>query len=42
MKYGQCCHENFPIHSWHKLCNVEAVVKTVNLTNVDIVKHNHF
>ena len=23
---------------WHKVCNVDAVVKTVNLTNVDAVK----
>ena len=33
---------NFLMHSWHKLCNVDAIVKTVNLTNIDAVKLDRF
>ena len=40
--FMQCCARNFLTHSWHKPCNVDAVIKTVNLTNVDVVKLNRF
>ena len=34
--FTQCCPGNFLMHSWHKLCNVDAVI------NVDVVKLNRF
>ena len=40
--FMQCCFGNFLMHSWHELRSVDAVIKTVNLTNDVAVKLNQF